>query len=99
MDAIANAIEKFKQSISQEDAHDFAHTELRDVWKAIDDIQNAQRQRQSLQNIRRIEPFLRGLENYSKVTEIFFNGTPHMSYIWVRSCPSSTLVYLLTVCS
>lgn len=80
---IADAFEKLKRSISDEDAHNFASTELKDVWKALRDIDNAQRKRQSAQNLRRIEPLLRGLEKYSGVIEVLCNGTPYMPYIWV----------------
>jgi hypothetical protein len=80
---ITDALEKFKQSISDEDAHDFASTDLKDVWKAVRDIENAQRKRQSVQNLRRIDPLLRGIEQYSKVIEVLCNGTPYMPYVWV----------------
>ena len=81
---IADAFEKLKRSISDEDAHQFASTDLKDVWKAIRDIENVQRKRQSAQNMRRIEPLLRGIEKYSKVIEVLCNGTPYMPYVWVR---------------
>lgn len=82
---ISDAFEKLRRTISAEDAHEFASTNLKDVWKAVQDIQNLQRKRQSVQNLRRIEPFLRGLEKYSKVIEVLCNGTPFMPYAWVGS--------------
>lgn len=80
---IGDAFEKLKRSISEEDAHDFASTTLKDVWIAVRDIENAQRKRQCAQNLRRIEPLLRGIEQYSKVIEVLCNGTPYMPYVWV----------------
>lgn len=80
---IADALEKFKRSISDEDAHDFASTDLKDVWKAVRDIENTQRKRQSAQNLRRIDPLLRGIEQYSKVIDVLCNGTLYMPYAWV----------------
>jgi hypothetical protein len=62
---IADAFQRLKRSISDEDAHDFASTDLEDVWKAVRDIENAQRKRQSAQNLRRIDPLLRGIEKQS----------------------------------
>jgi hypothetical protein len=80
---IEDAFEKLKRSISEEDAHDFASTDLKDVWKAVRDIENGQLKRRSAQNLRRIEPLLRGIEQYSKVIEVLCNGTPYMPYVWV----------------
>ena len=82
---ISNAFERLKRSISDEDAHTFASTELKDVWLAVREIDSSQRKRQSAQNLRRIEPLLQGIEKYTKVIEVLCNGTPYMPYIWVRT--------------
>jgi hypothetical protein len=82
---IANAFEKLKCSISEEDAHKFASTELEDVWAAVREIDSQQRKRLSAQNLRRIEPLLRGIEKYRGVIEVLCNGTPYMPYVWVRT--------------
>jgi hypothetical protein len=80
---IANAFERLRDSISKEDAHDFASTELKDVWKVVREIDAAQRKRQSGQNLRRIELLLKGIEKYAKVIEVLCNGTPFLPYVWV----------------
>lgn len=82
---IADAFEKLKRSISEEDARNFASTELKDVWSAVREIDGKQRKRQSAQNLRRNEPLLRGIEKYTKVIEVLCNGTPYMPYVWVRT--------------
>ncbi|RFU24008.1 hypothetical protein B7463_g12335, partial [Scytalidium lignicola] len=79
---IAEAFEKLKRSISEEDAHNFASTELKDVWSAVREIDSKQRKRLSAQNLRRIEPLLRGIEKYTKIIEVLCNGTPYMPYVW-----------------
>jgi len=81
---IADAFEKLKRSVSVEDAHDFASTELEDVWKAVREIDSAQRKRQSAQNLRRVEPLLKSIEKYAKIIEVLCNGTPFLPYAWVR---------------
>jgi hypothetical protein len=83
LDIISESFNKLKQSISDEDAHNFASTELKDVWAAVREIDNAQRQRQSAQNLRRIEPLLKGIEKYAKVIEVLCNGTLFLPYAWV----------------
>jgi len=80
---IADAFEKLKRSISEEDAHKFKSTELKDVWTAVREIDSKQRKRLSAQNLRRIEPLLRGIEKYTKVIEVLCNGTPYLPYVWV----------------
>ena len=87
-DVIADAFGKLKRSVSEEDAHEFASTELKDVWDAVREIDCRQRKRLSAQNLRRIEPMLRGIEKYTKVIEVLCNGTPYMPYVWVRTHPS-----------
>src|SRR5688500_5536743 len=80
---IAKAFENLQRSLSPEHRHTFASTELKDVWSALQEIQTSQRKRNSAQNLRRIEPLLRGLEKYAKVIEVLCNGTPYLSFIWV----------------
>ena len=80
---IADAFEKLRRSISEEDAKKFASTNLKDVWSAVREIDDTHRRRQSAQNLRRVEPLLTGLEKYSKVIEVLCNGTPYMPYVWV----------------
>ncbi|CZR69490.1 related to vegetatible incompatibility protein HET-E-1 [Phialocephala subalpina] len=79
---IADAFKKLKRSISEDDAHNFASTELNDIWSAVKDIDSKQRKRRSAQNLRRVEPLLRGIEKYTKVIEVLCNGTPYMPYVW-----------------
>jgi hypothetical protein len=76
------AIDKLKQTISSTDAAVFQATLVEDVWKAAEEIQESQRRRKSLRNMRRVEPFLKGLEKYSKVIEVACNGTPYLPWIW-----------------
>lgn len=82
---ISAAFAKFKHSISEEDADRFSSTELRDVRAAVREIDDIHRKRESSQNMRRIEPFLRGIEKYSKVIEVLCNGTPFLPYVWVST--------------
>ena len=91
-DVIADAFGKLQRSVSEEDAHKFASTELKDVWTAVREIDSRQRMRLSAQNMRRIEPMLRGIEKYTKVIEVLCNGTPYMPYVWVRTYLSVDLI-------
>jgi hypothetical protein len=91
--AFKQAFDTFKASVSQIDARNFQSTTLRDVHLAAIDIEKVQRERQSVRNMKRIEPFLEGLGKYSKVIEVLCNGTPYLPWIWV-SLSRKGLVYL-----
>jgi hypothetical protein len=78
-----DAFRKLRDSVSASDAISFKKTELKDVWDAAEEIQRSQRQRQSLQAMSRIQPFLEILERYSRVIEILCNGTPYLPWVWV----------------
>lgn len=82
---IHDAFKKLERSISEEDAQNFASTELKDIWLAVRQIDVKQRASRSAQNLRRIDPFLRAIEKYTKVIEVLCNGTPYMPYVWVCS--------------
>jgi hypothetical protein len=77
------AISALRQTVSPADAAAFKSTKSEDVWKAAEEIQEVQRVRKSLRNMRRVEPFLKALEKYSRVIEVLCNGTPYLPWIWV----------------
>ena len=81
---IREAFGKLKDSVSSEDAQDFQSTTLQDVRSAVHKIEQQQAQRQSLRNIRRIEPFLKFMETYSRVIEVSCQGFSPMAWVWVR---------------
>ena len=85
------AITALRDSVSKEDARAFTVTRYKDVWAAAREIERDLERRKSLRNFRRIQPFLAGLEQYSKAIDIFCNGTPILPYVWVSLPPSSDL--------
>jgi hypothetical protein len=78
---IEDAFENLRQSLLPADAQEFASTELKDVWIVVRKIEEDQRKRRCAQNLRRIEPFLQGIEKYSKVIEVLCNGTPYLNFV------------------
>jgi hypothetical protein len=83
LSSFETAFNSLKDSVSAKDAAAFQLTTLEEVWKAAEEIQLAQRQRKSLRNVRRIEPFLKCLGKYSEVIGVLCNGTPYLPWIWV----------------
>lgn len=78
------AFERLKDLMSKDDARAIASTSMKDVWTAAKNIERQLELRRSLRGFRRIQPFLAGIEQYSKVVEVVCNGTPYLPYLWVN---------------
>ena len=79
---IKEAFDRLESSISKEDARDFLSTTRNDVRHAAKVIQDRQAQRKSLQNLRRIEPFLRFTEKYAPILEVACQGFSPIAWVW-----------------
>ena len=77
------AFERLKELMSKDDVRAMASTTMDDVWTAAKEIERQLELRRSLRGLRRIQPFLAGIEQYSKVVEVVCNGTPYLPYLWV----------------
>ena len=77
------AFERLKELMSKDDARAMASTTMEDVRTAAKEIERQLELRRSLRGLRRIQPFLAGIEQYSKVVEVVCNGTPYLPYLWV----------------
>lgn len=78
-----DAFERFSQTVSVEDRRQFDSTMLEDVRGAALQIERQLAAQRSLRYMRRLEPFLRGLEQYSKSIDVLCNGTPYLPWVWV----------------
>ena len=79
---IQDAFDRLSDSISSDDARDFNSTTLQDVRREIQAIELRQAQRQSLQNVRRIQPFLNFAECYSGVLDTICQGFSPIAWVW-----------------
>ncbi|KAF2994830.1 hypothetical protein E8E13_002953 [Curvularia kusanoi] len=79
---LQSAFDRFHIVVSQNDRHVFTDTTLQDVRKEALQIEQGLRRRGTQQNMLRLEPFLKGLERYSKAMEVLCNGTPFLPWIW-----------------
>ncbi|KAB2109040.1 hypothetical protein AG0111_0g2533 [Alternaria gaisen] len=77
-----DSFERTVQRHSRTDDREFSSTTLRDVRDAAKEVERQLAARQCMRNMKRLEPFLNGLEAYSKVIEVLCNGTPFLSWIW-----------------
>ncbi|KAL8722712.1 MAG: hypothetical protein Q9181_007432, partial [Wetmoreana brouardii] len=76
------AFERLRETVSKDDARAFASSKMEDVWAAAKDIERQLERRRSLRGFRRIQPFLTGVEQYSRVIEVACNQTPYLPFIW-----------------
>lgn len=79
---LQDAFDRFAGSVSPDDYRTFQNTELQDVRDEAMRIERQLRARRTQRNMARLEPFLLGLEHYSKVVEVLCNGTPYLSWVW-----------------
>ncbi|KAI0550524.1 NACHT domain protein [Xylaria curta] len=76
------AFHELEKHVSPADSVGFESVTLDDVRKTALDIENQLAARQSLRNMRRLEPLFTGLKYYSKSIEILCNGTPYLPWLW-----------------
>jgi hypothetical protein len=79
---LQNAFERFASTVAPDDKRLFYNTKLKDVRDEVMQIERQLRARRMQKNMARLDPFLRGMEHYSKVVEVLCNGTPYLSWIW-----------------
>ncbi|KAL7267231.1 hypothetical protein RUND412_010191 [Rhizina undulata] len=75
-DSFERALNRFKVSLSAEDSQNFSHTTLEDVHRVIVDIQKEQSKNRTLQSMRRTQPYINGLVQFSGVIEVFVQAQP-----------------------
>jgi hypothetical protein len=79
------AVENFRKSSDLDEAElaDFEITDLNALLQAINTIQNRQAQNKKLMYMKRLEPFLKTMEEYGKVLEVFLNVSDFIAFVWV----------------
>lgn len=81
---VKKALEQLKSTLSPEDIRMFSNTSLEDLWHEARKVQEEQVARLDLRFMRRLEPFLRSMESYAGVIEVFCQGYSPMAFVWVR---------------
>lgn len=79
---LCDAFERFAATVTHDDKREFDDTKLKDVRDEAIKIERQLRARRTQRNMARLQPFLRGMEHYSKVVEVLCNGTPYLSWVW-----------------
>ncbi|KAH8635933.1 hypothetical protein IG631_07767 [Alternaria alternata] len=71
---LQNAFERFASTVAPDDKRLFYNTKLKDVRDEVMQIEGQLRARRMQRNMARLDPFLRGMEHYSKVVEVLCNA-------------------------
>lgn len=80
----SRVLSAFRSRLSPQDISNFQSTTFKDLREEITTIQKEQAQRRGFRNLNKVRPFLNGVEQYSKVIEVFVNAKPSiMAFIWV----------------
>ncbi|KAL6812597.1 hypothetical protein V8C40DRAFT_256786 [Trichoderma camerunense] len=81
---IKEAVERLRDSLSSDDQRQIENTmSVQDVIDSLVNIQKELQQRRENRNLRKLYPFLQGLERYSGVIDTLSNGlSPYLPWIW-----------------
>lgn len=84
-DAFKSAKEDFRRSLKNPALYDFSKiVQIDDVYDEARKIQSEQAKTKTLRGLKRLEPLINGLKEYSAVVEVFIQVKPDvMSLIWV----------------
>ena len=90
----SHVLSAFRLRMSPQDISDFQSTTFEDLKAEITAIQRKQAQRRGFRNLNRVRPFINGIEQYSKVIEVFVNAKPDiMAFVWVRNFQTGKRYY------
>ena len=76
------AYEDTQTLFRSEDTREFLTLSIRDIYEECLRIDDKLALNKRIRNMRRVRPFLEGIERYSKVIEPLCNGTPFLPWIW-----------------
>jgi hypothetical protein len=84
-DQFVEALQAFKQKarLSSSEESDFAMTSLDDLKNVVRQMEQEQERKRRMVNMKRLEPFLKSMEEYGKIVEIFVNVSEVVAFVWV----------------
>jgi hypothetical protein len=86
------ALEDFKSDLTPEEQEEITYTTLPALKKCIRSIQDQHVRSRDSKNMERLRRFLEGMEQYSKVIEVFTNASAILCFIWVSSSQHITIL-------
>lgn len=84
---------EFQQELSMDEVDDFTFITADDLKKAVHQLQEEQKSKKRMQNLRRISAFLEAMDQFDKVIQVFLNTTNYLGFIWVSIVRSPVHTY------
>jgi hypothetical protein len=86
LDAFESALKEFMNSLTHKDDYDFSRFKtIDDVYDETDKIQKKQGREGTLRNMRKMQPFLDCLSQFSEILGTFTEPKPGiLNIVWVR---------------
>jgi hypothetical protein len=81
-DGFKQVLDDFKKRLKPEEKAAFAGTTLFDLQNEANNLQEMQRKAKTAQNLRRIDPFLQAMAQYTEVIEVFLNTSSILCFVW-----------------
>ncbi|KAI2628485.1 hypothetical protein GGR54DRAFT_587349 [Hypoxylon sp. NC1633] len=78
------ALDQFKRTagLTQTEEAEFQMTNLEDLRDCIRNIQQDQEQKKGMMYMKRLDPFLKTMEEYGKVLDVFVNTSEIVAFVW-----------------
>ncbi|KAI1205006.1 putative zinc finger protein [Annulohypoxylon truncatum] len=76
------ALKEFQKGLGGRNIKDFQTTTLRNLQDSIVELQAEQHSQRKLQNLNRLQPFLKAIEQYGEVIRTFCNNSDIVAFIW-----------------
>lgn len=81
------AFRRLQDIVSRDDARTLESNTIKDVWDAVKQIEHQLQQRRLLRGLRRIQPLLSGIEQYSSVMAVLCEGLcSHSVHMLFEAC-------------
>jgi hypothetical protein len=80
---LERACQRFRDELTPEEDYKIQATSWQDVQFAIVDIERQLTARQGLRNLNRLSPYLKAVEGYGSVVEVFCNSSTFVPFVWV----------------
>jgi hypothetical protein len=78
-----HVLQSFLKTLTEEQKYDFKFSTLSGLQATVVTIQNRQSSEKKMRNLTQLRRFLKAIEEYSKVIEIFVNTSEFVGFIWV----------------
>lgn len=86
---------KSKAQLTTKELEEFKFTSLDGLRSTIKRIQQDQEAKRRMRHMKRLEPFLKTMETYGKIVEVFANTSETLAFVWVgySLMPSNRMIY------